>query len=252
MIPDIHTLTGAYALDALDPHERADFERHLAKCADCAAEVAGFRATAARLGTAVAVSPPERLRTWIRDGIARTRQEPPSGLRLVNSVRAQDPATRRTWLLPATAVAAGVALLAAGIFAGIAVHAGDQTRSAQERLVTAQQQNMPLSELLAAPDVGIASSSGAAGSVTLLDSRMLQRGLLVAQNMPAQPSGKTYQAWDISPTGFQSLGLLGNGGSGNLAVPDLDGSDDIGITIEPVGGSRQPTSSLLMDFAVAG
>ena len=37
---DIHALSGAYAVDALDDLERAAFERHLADCADCRAEVA--------------------------------------------------------------------------------------------------------------------------------------------------------------------------------------------------------------------
>ena len=45
---DIHALSGAYAVDALDDLERAGFERHLAGCAACRAEVASLReATAA-------------------------------------------------------------------------------------------------------------------------------------------------------------------------------------------------------------
>ncbi len=36
---DIHALSGAYAVDALDDIERAQFERHLAECAECRAEV---------------------------------------------------------------------------------------------------------------------------------------------------------------------------------------------------------------------
>ena len=37
---DIHALSGAYAVDAVDDIERAEFERHLATCADCREEVA--------------------------------------------------------------------------------------------------------------------------------------------------------------------------------------------------------------------
>ena len=47
---EVHTLSGAYALDALTEIERAGFARHLAECAVCATEVAEFRETAARLG----------------------------------------------------------------------------------------------------------------------------------------------------------------------------------------------------------
>ena len=37
---DLHKLTGAYAVDALDELERARFEQHLTECDDCRAEVA--------------------------------------------------------------------------------------------------------------------------------------------------------------------------------------------------------------------
>ncbi len=40
---DVHALSGAYAVDALDDLERAHFERHLADCADCQAEVASLQ-----------------------------------------------------------------------------------------------------------------------------------------------------------------------------------------------------------------
>ena len=39
---DIHALSGAYAVDALDDVERAEFERHLASCAACREEVASL------------------------------------------------------------------------------------------------------------------------------------------------------------------------------------------------------------------
>ncbi|EGX56904.1 hypothetical protein SZN_25604, partial [Streptomyces zinciresistens K42] len=47
---DPHTLTGAYALNALPDEERLLFERHLARCESCAREVAGLAAAAAALG----------------------------------------------------------------------------------------------------------------------------------------------------------------------------------------------------------
>ena len=59
---DIHKLTGAYALDAVDDIERARFEQHLATCEDCRAEVAELRETAALLADDVAVTAPASLR----------------------------------------------------------------------------------------------------------------------------------------------------------------------------------------------
>src|SRR5918997_984458 len=46
---DIHALSGAYAVDALDDVERAGFERHLTGCAACRAEVPSLREAAAAL-----------------------------------------------------------------------------------------------------------------------------------------------------------------------------------------------------------
>ncbi|MBU2075761.1 MAG: zf-HC2 domain-containing protein, partial [Actinobacteria bacterium] len=40
---DVHALSGAYAVDALDDIERAQFERHLVECAECRAEVDSLR-----------------------------------------------------------------------------------------------------------------------------------------------------------------------------------------------------------------
>ena len=50
--PELHTLAGAYALDAVPEADRARFERHLAGCDACAQEIAGLRETTARLGVA--------------------------------------------------------------------------------------------------------------------------------------------------------------------------------------------------------
>ena len=55
---DIHALSGAYAIDALDDIERAQFERHLAKCAECRAEVESLREASAMLAETTAVEPP--------------------------------------------------------------------------------------------------------------------------------------------------------------------------------------------------
>jgi anti-sigma factor RsiW len=54
MSENVHTLVGAYALDAVSPEERDDFEQHLHTCATCREELGGLQATAARLSVAVA------------------------------------------------------------------------------------------------------------------------------------------------------------------------------------------------------
>ncbi len=250
MSPDVHTLTGAYALDALDPDEREVFELHLAECSACTHEVAELVATASRLGAAVAVTPPENLRKRVLVEITRTRQETPGGLRLVGADGELGAIRRRKWTTRISVAAAAVAILVAGAFGVVAINANHQLQTAQGALSQAQQQYAPVAQLLAAPDVHTASGTADGGSATMLTSRSLDKTVLVTANMPVQPANRTYQVWGINSAGFHSLGLLGNGSGGTLNVTDLGNARQIGITVEPAGGSQQPTSSPIMHFAV--
>ena len=63
MSADIHGLSGAYAVDALDSDERAAFEEHLAQCPECQAEVASLREAATQLATTTETQPPASLRS---------------------------------------------------------------------------------------------------------------------------------------------------------------------------------------------
>ena len=79
VMSDIHALVGAYAVDALDDVERAAFERHLAECPACRAEVAGLREAAAVIGGSVPQDPPPGLRDRVLADIATVRPLPPRG-----------------------------------------------------------------------------------------------------------------------------------------------------------------------------
>ena len=71
---DLHTLTGSYALDALDGLERGQFERHLRRCPSCAAEVGELRETVTRLAMTAAVRPRGRLREKVLAAARDLRQ----------------------------------------------------------------------------------------------------------------------------------------------------------------------------------
>ncbi|RYE73808.1 MAG: anti-sigma factor, partial [Myxococcales bacterium] len=58
---DIHALSGAYAVDALDDLERARFERHLENCSVCRDEVGSLQETTAELAELSATTPPPML-----------------------------------------------------------------------------------------------------------------------------------------------------------------------------------------------
>jgi hypothetical protein len=58
--------------------------------------------------------------------------------------------------------------------------------------------------------------------------------------MASLPSSRVYQVWVMSPSGARSAGLMY--GSSLLASSVRPG-DRIGITVEPAGGTTQPTTT---------
>ncbi|MFL6157864.1 MAG: zf-HC2 domain-containing protein, partial [Marmoricola sp.] len=79
---EIHALSGAYAVDALDDLERARFEAHLSACAECQAEVASLSDAAALFPALTESAPPAALRTKVLADIKTVRPLPPTVARL--------------------------------------------------------------------------------------------------------------------------------------------------------------------------
>ena len=97
---DIHALSGAYAVDAVDDVERARFERHLADCDACRQEVAELREAAALLADEVATPAPDSLRASVLSGIARVRPLPPETLERADQPFKKIPVHRRAAYCP--------------------------------------------------------------------------------------------------------------------------------------------------------
>jgi hypothetical protein len=74
---DIHGISGAYAVDALDDDERARFEAHLAGCPSCSREVKSLQTAATELSRVTPVAPPASLRSAVLQGISQVRPLPP-------------------------------------------------------------------------------------------------------------------------------------------------------------------------------
>lgn len=109
---DVHDLTAAYALDALEPDEAEAYEAHLGQCEECRAQLAELNESAAALafGT-VAPAPPARLRESILSAAAAERS---------NVV----PLPRRNWMPRVLAVAAAAAACIAVGFTVAALRPG--------------------------------------------------------------------------------------------------------------------------------
>ena len=223
MSSDIHALSGAYALDALDPDERAEFEKHLADCGICRAEVDSLREAAAGLADLVEVAPPAGLRERVLADVSVVRPLPP----LVDRAR-----RRRRWGA-FLAAAAAIVVLAGG---AITWHPWDRPSSTQISVTGVTQ----------APDAQRTTQRlPEGGTVTVYRSVRLDRAAVVVKDLPALPDGKVYEMWlqdaqgSMAPAGTVPPGVSSAGMVLDGAAADAVGA---GMTVEPAGGSAAPTS----------
>lgn len=250
--PEMHTLAGAFALDAVSDVERAEFARHLEQCESCAQEVAELRATAARLGSAMAEEPPGTLKPRVLSAMHATRQLPPR-TRPGAHERSRRSSRAPRWAVVVSTAAAVVGLAAGGVFGGLALTTQDRLSTAQGELDQAKEKYAPVAALLAAPDVKTGhGSASVGGGATVIASRSLDRVMLMDAGLPAQPSGQVYQAWLMPATGSpRPAGLLA--GDGSLIVADgVGNAEKVALSVEQAGGSvtGAPSTNVVLAMAM--
>ncbi|GAA2149791.1 anti-sigma factor [Nocardioides koreensis] len=238
MTSDIHALSGAYAIDALDDIERAQFERHLAECAECRAEVDGLREAAGLLAETSAAEPPAALRERLLAEVATVRPLPP-----VTPPPAQHTGrSRRRWVAPLVAAAAVVAALGAG---GVVWHPwSDETTQAPPVSAADRVRN--------APDAVSVTRRVDGGEATIVASKSLNQFVVSTEGLPALPVGKVYEMWlQDADEGMVPVsgGLMTAADSTVVLEGDLANALGAGITVEPAGGSRVPTSDPVAVFS---
>jgi anti-sigma-K factor RskA len=242
---ELHLLSGAYAVDALTGDELAEFEKHLQRCMSCTEEVRGLQETAARLGMTTAIEPPQWMRQQVLAAAGRTRQLPPSAGRLLDRGTARRTARLRRSL--PRSVAAVVMAAAIVVLAVLQVNTRDQ-------LEQTQQGNRAVAAALAAPGAHIETSSTTlGGSVTAVISPRDREAVITTADMPTPTDARVYQLWVISASGARSAGLLPGSNSGGVTSPvlasDVRSGDRLGITVEPAGGTTQPTTTPIVLLA---
>jgi anti-sigma-K factor RskA len=242
---DLHVLTGAYALNALEGAERDAFERHMRRCRACDHEVRGLADTATALAMATAETAPANLRSRVLAAASVTRQLPP-----VPVAPARRPRRVAAPWVPWMATGFAVACLA------VAVAFGVTDVSAQHNLDAAQAQNRAIAAVLAAPDARIASQSATGGgTATVVVSRAEHTVVVLTSGLPALPSSKVYQLWLIGPPRIRSAGLLPAASAGRTApvlAMGLQAGDQVGMTVEPAGGTSQPTTKPILLMSLPG
>lgn len=244
---DIHHLTGAYAVDALPSDERERFEEHLTTCAACRTEVRELQATAAHLGAAGAEEPPATLKAAVMDEVRRTRQLPPAGRAESDSAvhgggtstpagtQFAAPRWYERMLAPAAAV---LVLVVIGLTAVIA--------NLNARLDEFETFAAPVAEVFTAPDAFTVTAEGPGdASMRLIASPTRGEGVLLVGGMDQAPSARVYQLWllrggEAVPAGLLDVDDRGRGA--HVMTGDMSDVDAVALTIEPDGGSPQPTS----------
>lgn len=232
---DLMSLATPYALHALPAAEVAEIDRRLADAPpgvaeEFDAEVRAVRETMAVIAAATAIEPPPGLRAEILRQIA---DDP------VRTLPAQ-PRERR-WSRAALAGAAAVVIGLGAVGVGYAL------RPAAPSVSTAQ-------EIFAAPDVRTVSGEiPGGGTATVVFSRDRNAGVLVMNNVTPPQSGTVYQMWLIGEDGPHSAGTMDQEAvapSTTAVLPDLGGSQTLAFTVEPPGGSTQPTSPVFAQLSL--
>ncbi len=235
---DVHTLTGAYVLDALSEMERRAFEDHMSGCAACSQEVAELRETTARLGLATAMNPPPQLWNRVRTATTQVRQLPPAS---ADRVVIQP----RKWATRVSVFAAAASLLVA---AGIGVAWVTTNSQLQDKVTASQAELDKLQAVLSAPDARIGTTAvGSGGNATVAISMDRNQMVVLVRGLPPLPANKVYQAWFVSGKGVASAGLLGvsDGSMTSNDVSAAQGAEGLAFTLEPSTGSKEPTLPIL-------
>jgi hypothetical protein len=248
----IMELLGAYALNAVEPDEVAEVERHLDGCPRCRDEVRAHREVAALLGNSGGAAPDG---VWDRIAGALEESAPPMRLSLTPQSEAQVvPLARRRRQRPGRVL---VGLAGAAVAVVIAV-LGVQVVTLQDRyddLQAALEDDAVLSAAnlalvdpaatrtdLAAPDGGLTASAVLLPNGT---------GYLMVHDLPELDTDRTYQLWGQTDGGLISLGILG--ADPNDVVP-FQASDDLAalaITEEVSGGVVQSANPAVVVGEVA-
>lgn len=231
-----------YALNALPEEERRWFEAYLARHPELRPEVEELCAISALLSLAPEEQePPEDLRRRV---LAAVEAEAPRRREAQPSTSGRTLPGGRRMLLAAAALLL-VGLLSWNVFL-------------QAELEELQQANQTLREQAArgaeVREISLHSTDGlrqGEAKVIAIDGN---RAVLVAENMPPAPEGKTMQIWVIKNGEPLPAGLFrpqeDEGATATMIERPLEGAEAIAITVEPAGGSPKPTGDPVMTAKV--
>jgi hypothetical protein len=234
---DIHALSGAYAVDAVDDIDRAQFERHLAECPACTAEVRSLREAAALLAETTATAPSAELRDRVLAGISTVRPLPPVVAEETEAtsgtVTALEPRRRRRVVTFLAAAAAAVA-----IGTGVVVQLSDDKPESQ------------YSQVLEAGDAQRITVELGDATATMVRSEKLDMAVLRTEDMPDAPAGQAYALWLKHDGVMVPAGMMPKGPDHEVVLSgDAASATAAAISIEDAGDEpTEPTGEIVAEF----
>ncbi len=246
----VDDLIDLYALGALEPDEQGAVDQHLDECGRCRALLAQAKELVLLLAwTPDQHDPPPALRGRV--------------LRRVEQLQRLDGDDARPWWqrfmtgldgwTPRLSVGLAGAMAAVLLVVGLRmVRLQDEVQSLRVQL---QEQQLVV-DVLRSPDsrlVSLAGQPGAPGgrAQLLLDPKGRRAYLVTSELEPLAPE-QTYQLWLIADNKPVSMGTfqVGDAGVARIVVQadkPLQQFQAVGVSIEPAGGSPQPTNVILLN-----
>jgi anti-sigma-K factor RskA len=243
----VQALAGAFALNAVTPDEATAIREHVRTCADCRSEVAEMIEVATLMSLAAEpVPPPAGLKQRIMSAVAaeaadsgivslpgamearQRREDDEAGAPAVSLPAGGGATARRSfWTSRAWPAAAAAALVAAIGLGGYAYN----LQQTQPRVYSLH--------------LGVTPQA----TGTLVYVPRDHTAIVTVDGVPDPGGSRTYQMWLIRDGRPESVGTMRPDAGGKADVTlsrDLSGYQEFAITVEPTGGSPQPTGAKIL------
>ena len=254
----IEELLPFYTLDALSDEERELVESYLTENPEVREQIGGLQSAASALPYSVTpVAPQRRLKDAL---MARVAVDAGARSRASEQKQASHPRERR-WanLFPAFSFAIATVAVVWAVILNIQISQLRNDVSALGKALVAQSNSieqinvkLPQTPASAAMTISLKGTNVQPQALgQLIADPSSESAVLVITGLGQLESGKTYQVWLIDAGGPKSAGLLtvDAHGQGVLIVSSdsqISSFKALGISIEPDGGSRQPTGDIVV------
>ena len=226
---EIRELLAAWALDAVDDDERARVERAIHDDPELAREAHAMVETASRLADEAAAPPPEELRRQVLLSLDSTRRRP--AVRFTSHPSWSMTVQLGTFGWIVVAAVATIAVLAPAV---LAIQQAGRAARAEAAVAT-------YVELLSHTGSRVVTGqvTGGGHAVAVLGN---SESVFAAADLPSLGRGLDYQLWVLDEDAAVSAGVLEIGNGAVPIVVDAGVNDTLALTVEPTGGSGQPTT----------